>query len=147
MIELIHWFSTNYPEHKRALQNSHHNFDDRETNPYHLEGDCWSHTMMVCKIAQLKEYDPVVQVASLLHDIGKPASRKVNPKNNHVQFFGHEALSAEIAEPLVADLVEKEMLTQNEAEETLELIAFHSYLYKQTEEEIYQKFKGRAVFF
>ena len=134
MIQLLKWFQTNYPELKLALQQCQHNFDERETNPYHLEGDCWSHTMMVCKIAELENYDRVVQVAALLHDIGKPHSRKVNPKNNHVQFFGHEELSAEMAIPLVADLVERKMLSKEEAEEALLLILLHGEIYKHRDE-------------
>jgi len=134
MIQLLNWFQTNYPTLKLALQQSNHNFDETETNPYHIEGDCWSHTMMVCKIAQLKGYDKVVQVSALLHDIGKPQSRKINPKNNHVQFFGHEELSAKLAEPLVQDLVKREMLTLEESEEVLVLIAFHGEIYKHRDE-------------
>ena len=147
MIKFLHWFQTNYPEYKKALLACHHNFDDNDTNPYHIEGDCWSHTMMVCKIAELKEYDRVVQVSALLHDIGKPTSRKINFQNNHVQFFGHEELSAKMAESLVADLLKRDMLTSQEADEVLELIASHAFLYKKNKEELYELFKGRASFF
>lgn len=148
MIELLHWFQTTYPELKMQLLNCHHNFDRYTTNPYHVEGDCWSHTMMVCKIAELKGYDRVVQVSALLHDIGKPQSRKVNPKNNHVQFFGHEEHSSILARPMVADLVEKKMISSKEASEILELILLHGYLYKEDSvEKIYEKFKGNYKLF
>ena len=130
MIKLLNWFQTNYPELKHALLNSHHNFNNNETNPYHVEGDCWSHTMMVCKVAQLKGYDRVVQLSALLHDIGKPQSRKINPKNNHVIYWGHEELSAKMAKPLVADLITRDMLTKEEADEVIELIALHGEIYK-----------------
>jgi len=133
MIQLLNWFQTTYPHLKQDLLESHHNYNSKETNPYHIEGDCWSHTMMVCKIAQLKGYDKVVQVSALLHDIGKPQSRKINPKNNYVNFHGHEALSAKIAKPLLADLVAREMLTQVEADEVIELIALHGEIYKDRE--------------
>ena len=131
MVQLLIWFQTNYPELKGELLKCHHNFDENETNPYHIEGDCWSHTMMVCKIAELKNYDMVVKVAALLHDIGKPQSRKINPKNNHVQFFGHEELSAQMAKPLVSDLMLREILNRKEAVEVLEIIALHGEIYKQ----------------
>jgi tRNA nucleotidyltransferase (CCA-adding enzyme) len=148
MIELLIWFQTNYPELKKALQLSNHNFDDRDTNPYHIEGDCWSHTMLVCKIAELEGYDRVVQVSALLHDIGKPNSRTINIKNNHVQFFNHEEISAKMAEPLVDDLVERGMLKQEEVDEVLELIRLHTYFYKEYNQDvIYEKFKGRAKLF
>ncbi len=148
MIELLKWFQINYPELKKALLACHHNFDDSETNPYHIEGDCWSHTMLVCKIAQLNGYSRVVQVAALLHDIGKPQSRKVNPLNSHVQFFGHEELSATMAKPLVDDLIERSMLSRDEADEVIELISLHAYLYKESDiEAIYKKFKGEYELF
>lgn len=149
MVALLHWFQTTYPELKHSLLQCNHNFDDTDSNPYHVEGDCWSHTMMVCKIAELKGYDIVVQVAALLHDIGKPTSRKVNPYNNHIQFFGHEACSAKMAEPLVKDLVQRNFLkNMDEAEEVLELIALHAYLYQESDVDvIYEKFQNRLVFF
>ena len=148
MIEFLKWFQITYPELKTVLLACHHNFGDNDTNPYHVEGDCWSHTMLVCKIAQLKGYDRVVQVAALLHDIGKPQSRKINPQNNHVQFFGHEALSATMAKPLVDDLVEKKMLSKDEANEVIELISLHAYLYKESDADvIYEKFKEQYELF
>jgi CRISPR/Cas system-associated endonuclease Cas3-HD len=76
----------------------------------------------------------VVQVSALLHDIGKPPSRKINPKNNHVNFFGHEEISSKLAEPLVEDLVKREMLTLEESEEVLVLIALHGEIYKHRDE-------------
>ena len=147
MIHLLNWFQINYPHLKQALLESNHNFNNRETNPYHVEGDCWSHTMMVCKVAELRGYDRVVQVSALLHDIGKPQSRKINPKNNHVNFWGHEELSAKMAEPLVADLVAREMLSRKEGDEVLELIALHSYLYTHSQDEIYNRFRDNLGFF
>jgi len=147
MVEFIDWFQINYPKLKELLHRCQHNFDENETNPYHVEGDCWSHTMMVCKVAELRGYNRVVQVSALLHDIGKPQSRKINPKNNYVNFHGHEEFSAKMAEPLVADLVKKEMLRPNEAHEVVELVALHSYLYRHSEEEIYEKFKDNLTLF
>ena len=133
MIQLLHWFQTIYPHLKQELLECHHNFDDSDTNPYHVEGDCWSHTMLVCKVAELKGYDRVVQTSALLHDIGKPQSRKINPENNYVNFRGHEELSAQMAKPLVDDLVAREMLSKVEADEVLELITLHGEIYKNRE--------------
>ena len=147
MTEFIDWFSTTYPQYKEALLNCHHNFNDSETNPYHVEGDCWSHTMMVCKVSQLKGYNKTVQISALLHDIGKPQSRKINPKNNHVQFFGHEEKSALLARPLLEDLVKKGKISKEESLEIEELILLHGTLYKLSHKEIVERFKGRENFF
>ncbi len=147
MTQLIEWFSTTYPKYKEALLNCHHNFDEKETNPYHVEGDCWSHTMMVCKVAELKGYEKVVQVSALLHDLGKPSSRKINPLNNHVQFFGHEEKSALLARPLLEELVKRGEITKEESLEIEELILLHGTLYKLSHKEIVEKFRGREEFF
>ena len=147
MTQFIEWFSTTYPEYKKALLNCYHNFDEQEVNPYHIEGDCWSHTMMVCKVAQLKGYDKVVQVSALLHDLGKPSSRKINPLNNHVQFFGHEEKSALLARPLLEDLVKKGEITKEESLEIEELILLHGTLYKLSHKEIIERFRGKENFF
>jgi len=147
MIQLLNWFQINYPYYKKDLLECYHNFDDKETNPYHIEGDCWSHTMMVCKIAQLKDYPKVVKISALLHDIGKPKARKINSQNNHIQFFGHEEISAELAKPLLDDLITREWITKSEKEEIYELIRLHGELYKHDEEYIYKIFQDKLELF
>jgi len=148
MIEFIEWFQVNYPELKQNLLMCHHNYSEDENNPYHIEGDCWSHTMMVCKIAELYSYDKVVQVAALLHDIGKPESRCIDSKKRHVLFKGHEALSAKMAEPLVFDLLQRELLSMKEAAEVIDLIELHAYLYQEKNTKtIVKKFQNRPNFF
>ena len=146
MIYLIEWFQINYPELKRDMQKCQHNFNEKDINPYHMEGDCWTHTMMVCKIAEIKNYSKVVKISALLHDIGKPKSRKVNPKNNHVQFFGHEKLSAKIAKPLVDDLVSKDIISKEESRRVLRLVESHGILYRSSIEELYKKFADELDF-
>ena len=130
MSYLIEWFQINYPQLCRDLLNCNHNISDSNLNPYHLESDCWSHTMMVCKVAELYEYDKEVQISALLHDIGKPQARKINPKNNHVQFFGHEELSAEIAEEILYQMQKENIINRHESHEIKELIRLHSLLHK-----------------
>ncbi len=147
MYELVEWFQINFPQHHQALLGCNHNFDKKDLNPYHLESDCWSHTMMVCKLAELYKYDAVVLVAALLHDIGKPTARKVNPKNNHIQFFGHEELSAEMAVEILNKMIKEEMITEEEKNIILELILHHGFLYKYSEaEEILAYFNRDKIF-
>jgi len=137
--KLITWFQINYPNYRDEMKNSMHNFDDSDLNPYHLESDCWSHTMMVCKIAQLEKFAKTVQVAALLHDIGKPSVRKVNPKNNHVQFFGHEIVSAYLSIDILSKMLDEKMINKDEFVETFLLIALHSTFH--TEKNIINLFK------
>jgi len=147
MYQLVEWFQVNYPQRHHDLLQCNHNFDETNLNPYHLESDCWSHTMMVCKIAEISNYDKVVQIAALLHDIGKPAVRNINPRNNHVQFFGHEALSAEMAEEPLEQLIREGLLIEEEKKEVLQLILHHAFLYKYSEaQEILTYFHGDKAF-
>jgi len=147
MYQLVEWFQINFPQHHQALFECNHNFDKKDLNPYHLESDCWSHTMMVCKLAELFKYDTVVLVSALLHDIGKPFARKVNPKNNHVQFFGHEELSSEMAIEILERMIEEQMITKEEKNIILELIVHHGFLYKYSGvEEMLTYFEGDKMF-
>ena len=148
MYQLVEWFQIHFPELHDDLLQCNHNYDEKDLNPYHLESDCWSHTMMVCKIAELYEYDKVVQISALLHDIGKPKSRKINPCNNHVQFFGHEELSSKMAVKILDLMFEQNMINSEEKAEIIELIEKHAFLHKvNDEEELYKVFKARKTFY
>jgi len=147
MHRLIAWFQVHFPHLYKELLHCSHSYDERNPNPYHLETDCWSHTMMVCKLAELYKYEKVVQVAALLHDIGKPASRKINPRNNHVQFFGHEEVSVTMAEEVLDLMLCEEMITREEYDEILALIRHHGILYKISELSLLiEKFNGNLLF-
>ena len=129
----IVWFQQHYPHLHQELRLCNHNYDTQDLNPYHLESDCWSHTMMVCKIAELKQCGKVVQIAALLHDIGKPFVRRINPHNHHVQFFGHEERSARMAEEILASMREEGMIESREKDKIVKLIEHHSFLHKGLE--------------
>lgn len=56
--------------------------------------DVWNHTLNV--IRNLKTDNVCVRWAALLHDIGKPVTRLVEPDGN-IHFYKHEQIGAEIA--------------------------------------------------
>jgi poly(A) polymerase len=47
---------------------------------------------------------PVLKLATLLHDAGKPESRAVAPETGRVTFYGHDAAGSRIAEGIAARL-------------------------------------------
>lgn len=144
MYQLVEWFQLNFPKLHQELLQCNHNYDHQDLNPYHLESDCWSHTMLVCKVAELSGYDKVVQVAALLHDIGKPKARKINPRNNHVQFFGHEEISARMSEPVLQQMLQEGILNTEESLEVLELISKHSLLHKEVDpQDLFHMFEDK----
>lgn len=76
MNKLVKDFQLKYPKLCKAMQECSHHYSDTELNPFHLEGDVWSHTMMSCN--QAVNQNKNTQIAALLHDIGKPFTRKEN---------------------------------------------------------------------
>ncbi len=70
-------------------QNKHHAFD------------VWGHAMACLDACAPR---PVLRVAALLHDVGKPRSRKMGEKTNDWTFYNHEKIGADMAEPILQRL-------------------------------------------
>ena len=89
-------------------------FDQR--NPHH-EHDIFTHTAMVVERAPK---DPVLRMAALLHDVGKPATFSLDEKGvGH--FYGHAAVGAKMAE----DILRRLKCSNALREEVVWLIAHH----------------------
>jgi poly(A) polymerase len=83
---------------------------------YHSEGDVWVHTLAVMTHAPLT---PELQLAALLHDTGKPATRET--RGERVSFILHEKVSTEIA----SQWLEKWKFPKQLRERVLALVALH----------------------
>ena len=70
-----------------------------EQDPVHNHKDVLRHTYAVVERC---EPDPVLRLAALLHDIGKPKTRSFTPDG--VQFHHHEAVGARMAEARLKEL-------------------------------------------
>ncbi len=68
-------------------------------NPHHRY-DVWTHT---CQTVALCGEDPVVRLAALLHDVGKPFCFS-RDENGMGHFYGHAAQSVEIASDIMKTL-------------------------------------------
>lgn len=152
MYELVEWFQKEYPELVLDMRNCQHHLtkDDildlklsgkeigfdlkTRLNPFHIEGDVFCHTMMVCKQAESAPYE--VQIAALLHDIGKPSTRSVNPKNGRVSFYNHDAVSAFMS----LEIMERLGLSDTKKWLIFNMIALHTQVFKQTPEQLSKTF-------
>jgi len=67
-----------------------------EQNKWHAY-DVWRHGME-CLDACLG--DPILRIAAMLHDVGKPRSRAFSDKTKDWTFYDHERIGAEIADPI-----------------------------------------------
>ncbi len=57
--------------------------------------DVWTHSLLCVDLA---DRDPVLRMAALLHDLGKPRKRAFSQKSKDYTFHGHEQLGAQMAD-------------------------------------------------
>ncbi len=69
-------------------------------NRYHAY-DVWRHGL---ECMDACDADPVLRIAALLHDVGKPRTRAWSDKTLDYTFYNHDQVGAEIAEPIAARL-------------------------------------------
>lgn len=86
---------------------------------YHPEGDVFTHTMLTLKY--LKEPNPVLGMAVLLHDIGK---KQTITYTDRIRFPKHEAVGAQIAE----SILERLKFSRSDIESIVWLIKNHMTL-------------------
>lgn len=93
-------------------------FNFEQNNKYHIY-DVYTHTVKV--IANI-ENTPVLRLAALFHDIGKPHCY-TEDKNGVGHFYGHDKISCEIA-----DRILRRLKADNKTRlQILTLIKFHDY--------------------
>lgn len=71
-----------------------------EQGQYHFL-DVWEHTLLVVQNADTD--DPVLALACLLHDVGKPLTRSIDEKGQ-TRFFTHETVGADMARAILRRL-------------------------------------------
>jgi putative nucleotidyltransferase with HDIG domain len=81
--------------------------------------DVWTHSLMSLKYCPSQ--DPVVRLAALIHDIGKPVV--VKGKGENQTFYNHELVSAKIARNLAKTL----KFSKKEAEKLNILVRWHMF--------------------
>lgn len=92
---------------------------------HHHAHDVWTHTMHVLDHAPK---DPVLRMAALLHDIGKPPTRAVDPATGDATFHQHELRGAEMAE----DWLKAWRFSNEERERITHLVRNHLVAYDET---------------
>ena len=145
--EILTIFHMNHSGLIKSMRDSDHNTSDH-LNPYHMEGDVWSHTMSVFTAAVSKNAPVEVLLAALLHDVGKPQAREIKfsaERGFFSRFSGHEGLSFYIAIDVLQSFPR---LTAEQVSTILELIASHSHLFDINQKESpEQMYAGRQEFY
>ncbi|HEY3667732.1 MAG TPA: HD domain-containing protein [Polyangiaceae bacterium] len=95
-----------------------------EQNRYHAY-DVWGHAMHCLDNCP---QNPLVRLAGLLHDVGKPRSRAFSDKTNDYTFYEHERIGAEITGPLL----ERLRFSNDERARIVGLVRHHLVCYDET---------------
>ncbi len=75
--------------------------------------DVYEHLLRSCQTAADKGYSTEMRYAALLHDIGKPATRRTGGKNKLYTFFGHEVVGAKMTKKILERLKMPREFVQN----------------------------------
>lgn len=91
----------------------------------HHEFDVWAHTM---KVVDACRPDPILRVAALLHDVGKPATRALSDKTGDYTFYQHEITGAAMTDRIANRL----RLSNDDRERVVHWVRHHLVVYDET---------------
>jgi len=94
-----------------VTQNKHHKYN------------VWEHNLKALKYAVDQNYSTEVRLASLLHDIGKPRSKR--GEGADATFYGHQVISARMA----AQALDRLKFPKAQAEKIVKLVRWHMFYY------------------
>lgn len=85
--------------------------------------DVYEHLLRTCQAAADKDFSLEMRYAALLHDIGKPATRRKGGKNKAYSFFGHEVVGAKMAKKILGRL----KMPRDFTESVVTLVRWHMF--------------------
>lgn len=91
-------------------------------NKHHIY-DCYKHNLECLNYAAKKGFNFHVRMAALLHDIGKPITKKGEGEN--ATFYNHEAIGAKMAEKILNRL----KFPKKDVEKITNLVRYHLFYY------------------
>ncbi|MBI2404954.1 CCA tRNA nucleotidyltransferase [Candidatus Gottesmanbacteria bacterium] len=83
--------------------------------------DVGTHSVMAVKFCPSS--DPIVRLATLLHDVGKPKTFQKEEKTGVITFYNHEVVGANIAKEIARRL----RLSKKQSEKLVTLIRWHQF--------------------
>ncbi|MEN8253529.1 MAG: HD domain-containing protein [Patescibacteria group bacterium] len=97
-------------EGKRVEQGGHHNTD------------VWTHSLDALRYCP--SFNPIVRLATLLHDIAKPRTKKII--NGNITFYNHEIIGSRMAKKIARRF----KLSKYELDQIFILVRYHMFYYQ-----------------
>ncbi|MFA6252596.1 MAG: HD domain-containing protein [Candidatus Paceibacterota bacterium] len=108
---LLHYIIPELEEGFGIKQNKHHIYD------------CYSHNVEALAYSTKRDFSFLVRLASLLHDIGKPATKAGSDEN--ATFYNHEVVGAKMAKTILTRL----HFSKKDIEKVYLLVRYHLFYY------------------
>jgi tRNA nucleotidyltransferase (CCA-adding enzyme) len=93
-----------------------------EQNLHHIY-TVWEHNVLAMKYTADKKYSLIVRLAALLHDVGKPRSKRGEGRNS--TFYGHEVIGGKMAFQILTRL----KFSNEIIERVTKLVRYHLFYY------------------
>ncbi|MBI2003349.1 MAG: HD domain-containing protein [Candidatus Wildermuthbacteria bacterium] len=91
-------------------------------NKHHIY-TVWEHNVRALAYAAKQEWDPLVRLASLLHDVGKPRTKEGDGPDS--TFYNHEMVGARMAREILSRL----KFSKKDMEKVVVLVRYHLFYY------------------
>lgn len=93
-----------------------------EQNLHHIY-TVWEHNLRTMKYTADQQYSFVVRMAALLHDVGKPRTKR--GEGHHCTFYAHDAVGARMAKTIL----ERLKFPKEISERVVRLVRYHMFYY------------------
>jgi poly(A) polymerase/tRNA nucleotidyltransferase (CCA-adding enzyme) len=88
----------------------------------HHTTDVWTHSLAALETCP--SFDPIVRLAALIHDIGKPLT--YHEENGQITFYNHEIVGSRVASKLAQRL----RLSRKDSQRLFILVRYHMFYYQ-----------------
>jgi len=95
-------------------------------NKHHIY-ECYEHSLLSLDYAAKQNFNKYVRLASLLHDVGKPRTKRGQGENS--TFYGHEVVGAR----MTIQILNRLKFSKKEVENIAKLVRYHLFYYNVDE--------------
>ncbi|GAG15918.1 unnamed protein product, partial [marine sediment metagenome] len=95
-------------------------------NKHHIY-ECYKHSLLSLEYAVKKGFNKYVRLAALLHDVGKPRSKR--GQGESATFYGHEIIGAR----MTSEILNRLRFSKKDIEKIVKLVRYHLFYYNVDE--------------